>query len=154
PQTLTIFGSGTLNGYGQFNGNIVHQGSSPIEFYGPTIIEGQLFVFGASNTVIVSNAQTEVMNSTFNSGTISVQTGGKFVSVGGVNGNPVSGALAVDPGGEIVASFLQQNSLTIGGSAGSPGVVTLRKRSEGGGTTVLNTLAVAGGATPLGRIDI
>ena len=65
---------------------------------------------------------------------------GRIITAGGITGSTASSIVAVNGGGEIIASFLRQRTITINGSAGSPGVVTLRRRAQGGDTSVINSI--------------
>ncbi len=148
--TLTNFAGGTVNGYGQLTGNLTNSGS--VDFYNSMTIEGNL-TNNVGGTMLVRNAQTLITGSSTNNGTITIGSGGTIVFMGGLIGNPPSSSV-IDPGGEMLSNFVRQQSVTIGGTLGSPGLVTIRKSTEGADTSVVNTLSIAGGATPLGRWNL
>lgn len=70
-----------------------------------------------------------------------------------------AGAVILDTGGSITANYIRQDSLALSGNAGDPasyGRLNIRKKADGGETSLVNTLSIQtdGGGNPLGRLDL
>ena len=60
-----------------------------------------------------------VTGSGTNNGSITIGTGGTLVVMGGLIGNPPSSS-TIDPGAELIGSFVRQQTVSIGGTVGTP----------------------------------
>lgn len=145
---LTIFPGGSVVGFGQINASMYNVGS--VQFNGPTQILGLL----DNNAAIgVRNATTIVYGPMTNNGSITVQNGTIVFEQaflrgtrGGSGGGFVggTGALSVQAGGRFVADAVRQESLQFLGTAASPAFGFIRPAADGGQTSVVNALSIAG----------
>ena len=124
--------------------------------------------------VVVANSQLLITGAAANAGTMTAQTGGSFVFAGGLSGNPVAGSplpagpvappalngqTTLGPSTTLLASFVRQQTLSLGGTPGQPATfptATIRPKAQGGDTSVLNVLDLKTDALghPTARFDL
>jgi len=123
----------------RFTGAAVHTMavSGPVDTFG----WGTLAV-EPGNTLTLAGASTTAAD-TANSGTINQIAG--IASLGKVSG---PGSLSVAADAALAAAHVRQNSLAVAGTA------TVAPDGTDAGTSVVNALTIAGGATPTGRLDL
>ena len=163
--TFNVNAGGTVQGYGQFTGNLSNSGTA--SFFGAMNIQGPL-TNTASGIIKVRNAPTLVFGPASNSGSIVVNSGGTIifdtglagpipsaplgsppVATGGIDG---TGSISLEPGGSLLTSYVKQSSLTLDGSSAGIAVATIRPRSQGGATSVVNSLNIP--AIAFGKLDL
>ena len=145
---LTKVGGGslTLSGANNLTGNLVVNAGT-LRFndtVAPTLAPGITATVAGSATLDLSGfvsaftAGTSRVSITNNSSaTNGILISGTNQAVGNVDG---TGNLAVDAGSDLTANHIVENALVIGGTAGSPGMVTIAPSDALG-----NSLAAAGG---------
>jgi hypothetical protein len=105
---------------------------------------------------------------------MTAQAGGSFVFAGGLSGNPVAdsplpagpiappalnGQTTLGPFTSLLASFVRQQTLSLGGTPGQPATfptAAIRPKAQGGDTSALNVLDLQTDATghPTARLDL
>jgi hypothetical protein len=123
----------------RFTGGTVHTMavSGPVSTFG----WGALAV-EPGNTLTLAGVSTTAAD-TANSSTINQIAG--IANLGKVGG---PGSLSVAADAALAAAHVRQNSLAVAGT------VTVAPDGTDGGTSVVNVLTIAGGATPTGRLDL
>lgn len=167
--SLTNVSGGTITGTGDLAADLINSGD--VAFNGPARLLGTL-MNNAGGTLTARNSQVLVTGPAVNAGTIHTISGGSVVFDGGVSGTsglaaaPPTGApsggtgqLLVDAGGSVVANYVRQSSVSLSGNAGdaaSYGRLWIRRRVDGGDTSVVSAISVQADATgaPLGRVDL
>ena len=163
---------GLITGSGDVSADLVNDGD--MTFNGPTRLFGAL-TNNAGGTVTARNSQVLVFGPAINTGTIRAVSGGSVVFDGGVSEKGTAGAavpgapagapavgtgqLLVDAGGSVVTNYVRQSAVSLAGNAGDPasyGRLSIRRRADGGDTSVLSSLTFQADATgaPLGRLDL
>jgi hypothetical protein len=135
-----------------------------------TIARGVVNLSGGSLTAAVQNdGVLSATGGTFsgslvNGGTVRASTGAVLTVTGGISGSnaasTAAGRLVVETGATVVASYVRQGALALNGSTTNPPtpapVLAIRRKSDGGGTSVVGVLAIQTDAqgAPLGRVDL
>ena len=148
--SLTIAAGGALSGFGQIDSNLVNHGSST--FTGAMNVLGNLTNDG---TITARDATSIIYGSVSNTGSIIVQNGtivfenalgGDAVGSGGLDG---VGLVNVGAGGQMLASYVRQNSLSITGTSLSPAETTIRSARVGGAVSRVSSLTITNGEMDL-----
>jgi hypothetical protein len=177
PGVYTISG-GELSTFAIGVGGAAAPGSATMNVVGGTVTvtnsltvnrtSGVLNFSGGSLTAksLVNNAVFNATGGTFagglvNNATVRASTGAVLNVTGGIAAgsatNTAAARLVVESGARVTTNFVRQGSLEMGGaSASAPGVVSIRRKADGGDTSVVNSLSVQTDAdgTPLGRVDL
>ncbi len=101
----------------------------------PSVADPLILSLDVTQNVTVVLASPSAWN---NASTLTITGGGKLSFGGGIEG---IGNLAVNAGSNLTASHIRQNALTIGGTAGSPAMVTLAASDANGNP--LNSVAAS-----------
>jgi hypothetical protein len=157
---ITNAAGGAVNGFGNVSANFTNNGAAT--FNGPTNIIGNLTNNGGA-TITVRNDQTLVTGITANDGTITSTSGGKIVFDGGIvlappfpgapkaapalSGGGVDGAgnITINAGSQVITSYVRQSTVTLSGTEANPAFLMMRKKADGGDTSVVKTLTMTGG---------
>jgi MYXO-CTERM domain-containing protein len=175
---VNVHDGGTVSGSGQLASNLNNvpanlNNAGTVNLNGPTQLFGNL-ANAATGAITVRNSQFLVTGTADNQGNIRTVSGGSVAFDGGLTGNPpgpaapvggplpsaplLAGHLLIDANGSAVSNFVRQNTLTMNGTPGNPasyGKLGIRRKADGGATSVVNTLAVqTDGGTPLAKLDI
>jgi hypothetical protein len=155
--TVTIgAGGGSLN----LSGGSLTAGA--LQNNGAVTATGGTFTGGLVNGGTVRASTGAVL--TVTGGTVRTSDGGLLTLTGGISGsNAASTAasrLVIETGASVTASYVRQGSLELNGSTANPPVpapvLAIRRKADGGGTSVVKTLAIQTDlqGAPLGRVDL